>query len=550
MYRGRGKLLTGVFAILAVFMLAAVSPIASDESSAATDMSGTSLNVVYDDTSVNVSAGSEGTIHFSIYSSYTDDRRTVFISASAESDFITVDTSDAPLPAPANGYIKVIDGGQLTSHLKLTVHSDKYTHQGTYTVTLHFLIKDGAGTEPDETGTYDFTLQVNSNLSSDKYNKFLGFIPNTLDGMFGEVWFAALVSFFGLLAIGYVVMIVAVPLCSLIVMKKDDPERKNLKKLLYRLCHVIVWLWVIGQVARILGLDESLIDFINRMFYLTYVIVGLIVAWKLWKLIIDTVIKRIFLKSDEFTKGDAAADFDSFRPLFLYIGEIFLAIIGTMLIMGLLGFNLTAIITSAGLVSLGISMGAQDVLKQFFSGLEILATRPFKRGDLVSVGADAAIYRVRRVNVMNTFLENWDNTDVTVMPNSLLTTNKIKNITRDTIISKVYITVEVGYGTDVDLARRLMQEAAGENAHVIMDGSVKRPYTRLEAFNDSNLLIKMGFYVDEFGSQWAISGQIRQTIIKKFAANGVNIDYTQIVIHEAKAPTAKAAAAEATEDVE
>ena len=120
----------------------------------------------------------------------------------------------------------------------------------------------------------------------------------------------------------------------------------------------------------------------------------------------------------------------------------------------------------------------------------------------------------------------------------------------DTIISKVYITVEVGYGTDVDLARRLMQEAAGENAHVIMDGSVKRPYTRLEAFNDSNLLIKMGFYVDEFGSQWAISGQIRQTIIKKFAANGVNIDYTQIVIHEAKAPTAKAAAAEATEDVE
>ena len=333
-------------------------------------------------------------------------------------------------------------------------------------------------------------------------------------------------------------------------MKKDDPERKNLKKLLYRLCHVIVWLWVIGQVARILGLDESLIDFINRMFYLTYVIVGLIVAWKLWKLIIDTVIKRIFLKSDEFTKGDAAADFDSFRPLFLYIGEIFLAIIGTMLIMGLLGFNLTAIITSAGLVSLGISMGAQDVLKQFFSGLEILATRPFKRGDLVSVGADAAIYRVRRVNVMNTFLENWDNTDVTVMPNSLLTTNKIKNITRDTIVSKVYITVEVGYGTDVDLARRLMQEAAGENAHVIMDGSVKRPYTRLEAFNDSNLLIKMGFYVDEFGSQWAISGQIRQTIIKKFAANGVNIDYTQIVIHEAKAPTAKAAAAEATEDVE
>ena len=333
-------------------------------------------------------------------------------------------------------------------------------------------------------------------------------------------------------------------------MKKDDPERKKLKQLLYRLCHVIVWLWVIGQVFRILGLDESLIDLINRLFYLAYVVVGVIVAWKLWKLIVDSLIKRIFLRADEFTKGDAAADFDSFRPLFLYLGEIILAIVATMLIMGLLGFNLTAIITSAGLVSLGISMGAQDVLKQFFSGLEILATRPFKKGDLVAVGADVQVYRVRRVNVMNTFLENWDNTDVFIMPNSLLTTNKIRNITRETLISKVYLTVDIAYGSDVNLARKLMQEAATENPHVISDGSVKRPYTRLEAFEDSNLLIKMGFYVDEYGSQWAISGQIRQGIISKFAAHGISIDYQQIVIHEAGKPETREGAAKDAEDKE
>ena len=241
---------------------------------------------------------------------------------------------------------------------------------------------------------------------------------------------------------------------------------------------------------------------------------------------------------------------DSFRPLFLYLGEIVIAIVATMLIMGLLGFNLAAIITSAGLVSLGISMGAQDVLKQFFSGLEILATRPFKKGDLVAVGADVQVYRVRRVNVMNTFLENWDNTDVFIMPNSLLTTNKIRNITRETLISKVYLTVDIAYGSDVNLARKLMQEAATENPHVISDGSVKRPYTRLEAFEDSNLLIKMGFYVDEYGSQWAISGQIRQGIISKFAAHGISIDYQQIVIHEAGKPETREGAAKDAEDKE
>ncbi|MBO4502913.1 MAG: mechanosensitive ion channel family protein [Candidatus Methanomethylophilus sp.] len=538
MYTGRGKVLAGVLAIFAIFAFAALSPAVSDDSSAV--IGDTDLNVIYDD-SQTLKMNANDTINFSffVYNTLAEER-VIYVTASTGSTSVIVNTSTAPM---------VITGHE-NKLISMQISADKYTHQGDYDIELTFKEYDGADPTVTKTGTYTFNLHVDSALTSDKYNKFLGWFPNTLDDMFGEPWFTALVSFFGLLAIGYAVMFVAVPVCSLIVMRKDDPDRKKLKKLLYRLCNVIVWLWVIGQVARILGMDEELIDFINRLFYLAYVIVGIIVAWKLWKLIVDSVIKRIFLKSDEFTKGDAAADFDSFRPLFLYIGEIFLAVIGTMLIMGLLGFNLTAIITSAGLVSLGISMGAQDVLKQFFSGLEILATRPFKRGDLVAVGTDASVYRVRRVNVMNTFLENWDNTDVTVMPNSLLTTNKIKNITRDTIVSKVYLTVEVGYGTDVNLARRLMQEAAGDNAHVILDGSVKRPYTRLEAFNDSNLLIKMGFYVDDYGSQWAICGQIRQTIIDKFGANGINIDYQQIVIHEAKAPTAKTTATETTEDVE
>ena len=538
MYRGRGKIITGILAIFAVFMLAAVSPAISDDSSASMDS--TDLKVVYDDDQV-ITMSASSTKEFTFYvHNMLSENRVLYVSAETGTSSVTVNTSSAPMQILANE----------DKLITLEITADKYAHQDDYTITLTFKQFDGANPESPKVGTYEFKLHIESNLSSDKYNKFLGVFPNELDGMMGELWFTALVSFFGLLAIGLVVMVIAVPVCSLIVMKKDDPERKKLKQLLYRLCHVIVWLWVIGQVARIVGLDEEWIDLINRLFYLAYVIVGIIVGWKLYKLIIDTVVKRIFIQADDYTKGDSATDFESFRPLFLYIGEIILAIIGTMLIMSLLGFNLAAIITSAGLVSLGISMGAQDVLKQFFSGLEILATRPFKRGDLIAVGTDTLIYRVRRVNVMNTFLENWDNTDVTVMPNSLITTNKIKNITRDTIISKVYLTVEVGYGTDVNLARRLMQEAAGENAHVILDGSVKRPYTRLEAFNDSNLLIKMGFYVDEFGSQWAISGQIRQTIIDKFAANNINIDYTQIVVHEAKSPTTKTMETESAEDTE
>ena len=519
MYTGRSKVIFSLFAVLALVSVTAT--IATSDDSSAEAVSGTQLSLVATDQTLNVIAGNSSSVTLFVYHTY-DDFRVMTVKATTDAEFVKITTNFEPGTLPAKT--------EPPAAITLTALAEKYAHQASYTITLTFTVQNATTTE---TGTATLALDVHSNLTSDKYNKFIGFIPNTLDGFLGEIWFTALVSFFCMLAIGYAVMFVAVPVCSRIVMKKDDPERATLKKLLYNLCQVIVWLWVIGQVARIIGLEEGWIDFINRLFYLAYVVVGLIVGWKLYKLIVDTVIRKIIDKADDYSGKDAATDFESFRPLFLYIGEIILAIIGTMLIMSLLGFNLAAVITSAGLVSLGISMGAQDVLKQFFSGLEILATRPFKKGDLVRVGVDTTIYKVRRVNVMNTLLENWDNTDVNIMPNSVITTNKIQNLTRETLVSKVYLTVDVGYGTDVNLARKLVQEAACENPHVIVDGSVTRPYTRLDAFLDSNLNIKLGFYVDNFSSQWAVSGQIRQTIIDKFRANGVNIDYDQIVIHNA-----------------
>ena len=527
MYRGRGRHFLGIFAVL---MLVAVTftVVGYSDDSSAEAIDGTQLSVVATNQTLEVRASEENSVKIFVYHTYNE-YRVLSIGATCNSEYISISTNFSPGALP--------DKDDPPAEIILTAHASKYAHQGDYVITLTYEVQ--YMNEPTETGTSTLSLHVLSSLTSDKYNKFLGVFDNTLDGPLGEAWFAAVVSVFGLLAIGYAVMFVAVPICSRIVMRKDDPQRPMLKKLLYRLCQVIVWLWMIGQVFRILGLGEEWIDLINRLFYLAYVIVGIIVGWQLYKLIVDTAIKRVVVRAGEYGVKEGEADFESFRPLFLYIGEIILAIVGTMLIMNLLGFNLTAIITSAGLVSLGISMGAQDVLKQFFSGLEILATRPFKKGDLISVGTDTGIYRVRRVNVMNTFLENWDNTDVNIMPNSLLTTNKIRNITRDTLIYKVYLTVNVGYGTDVNLTRSLMQEAANENPHVITDGSVTRPYTRLEAFGDSNLDVKMGFYVDNFGSQWAICGQIRQSIIDKFKKHGINIDYQQIVIHEARTPEAR-----------
>ncbi len=519
--------------LLSAFVLFSVAmvPMLSDNSDAKEITPG--ISYVYDGGSVKISAGSSSTVSFYIANTDTSSKYVHIMATPGNSD---VTVSSIKFGTTGTSWTSLI--GNTNVLVTLTLAADGYAHQGDsdLKITIRSTDETYDPTNPDtyEEGSFNVTLNVTSNLTSEKYNKFFGIFPNNFDGVLGNIWVTGVISFFGLLAFGYVVMFIAVPLCSRIVMKKDDPDRPALKKLLYRLAQFIIWLWVIGQILRIFGSNEELIDLVNKIFYFSYIIVGAFVAWQLYKLIINSVINRIVSRAADYEMDEKRMDFDSFRPLFMYIGEIVLSIVTIMLLMSLLGFDLGAIITSAGLVSLGISMGAQDVLKQFFAGLEILVTRPFKKGDIITIGTDSTIFVVKKVNVMNTFLANWDNTDVNIMPNSTITTSKIRNMTRETLMWKVYLSTEVSYGTDVNLARSLIQEAASQNPHVVSDGSVSRPYTRLDAFGDDNLIIKMGFYVDDYNNQYSVSGQIRQDIIQKFNENGINIDYAQIVVHEAE----------------
>lgn len=522
---GRTKILLAAVAALAMLIIASV-PFGADDSSAESHgIDGTSLTYVCQDDPPSVSAGKSVEMVFYLQSGYSTDVP-LELSASCNNSRISAKVGSDPMI--------IMEEGSKWIRIPVTVDSNEYAHEGEYKITVSVRVTVSPNAE-DDTGSFDLDLSVTSNLTSNNYNKFLGYIPNHFDGILGNVWFTAIASFFALLAIGYAVVVVVVPICTRIITRKDDPERPAVKKTLYNLCHAIILIWAIGQVLRILGTEESLIDIVNRIFMIVYAIVGVIVAWHLYKIIIDIVLRHMSEK-----EGLHSDDIQSLRPLFLYLGEMVIAIIAVMIIMNFLGFNLAAIITSAGIVSLGISMGAQDVLKQFFAGIVILATRPFKRGDLIRIGTDSTIYKVRKVNVMFTELANWDNTDVNLMPNSTIETSRIQNITGETLVTKVYLTMDIAYGQDISKARRLMEEAACKNPNVISDGSYGMPYTRVEEFGDSNITIKMGMYFDDFNKSYTARGHLRQSIIETFYANGIDFDYNRITIDEIKVPASEA----------
>ncbi len=415
-----------------------------------------------------------------------------------------------------------------TASVQINVANDKYAKAGSYDISIDIVSTNTSDTDRI-TEHVVMPMTVTSNLSSSEaYNKIMGLWTNPFSAPFDGPGVSALITAVLWLIIGYIVMLIAVPLTVAIVMKKNDPNRSAMKRTLYRLCWAIIILNAVGKGVRVLGVSEELVDAINVMFYIVYIIVGAMVAWRLYLIIANTLTER--LDKDEFIPGQQHQP-SSLLPLFKFIGEIVIAIAAVGGIMSLLGFNMTAIITSAGIVSLGITLGAQNILGQFFSGLVILATRPFKQGDLVQIGTNTVVYRVRRVTIMNTELENWDNTDITIVPNSTITGNFVKNITRETLKSKVHVYIDVAYGTDLDEAREVMKKVAYAHPRVVKDGSVDRPYTRVTAFEDSNIQLRLSAYVDDFNDSGTIGGELRQQMYKAFQDNGIGIDYTHIIVH-------------------
>lgn len=524
MKSSRTKFFLAAVAVLAMLTVAAV-PLESDDSSATmANIDGTRISCAYPNETVTVSAGNEAKTAFFLYNNYGT-TAIVEISVKCNDSKVTarIDSSDQ--------LVSIDPGSDSFKQIIVTIAANEYAHQGDYALTVSLTVIN----INDDSGSFTQDIKITSNLTSDKYNKFLGLFPNEFDGILGNVWFTAIVSFLALLAIGYAIVIVVVPVCARLITKKDDPERNAIKKTLYQLCHAIIIIWAFGEVLRILGTDESLIDIANRVFSITYAIVGVIIGWHLYKVIVDIILRHMSEKAELHKE-----ELQSLRPLFMYIGEIAIAVVAVMVVMNFLGFDLAAIITSAGIVSLGISMGAQDVLKQFFAGLVILATRPFKKGDLIRIGSDSTIYKVRKVNVMNTELENWDNTDVNIMPNSTIETSKIQNITGETLVTKVYLTMDVAYGQDINKARQIMQDVACSNPHVITDGSYGRPYTRVENLGNTNITIKMGMYFDDINTSYTARGHIRQAMVEAFMANGIQFDYDRITIDEVRVTEAEA----------
>jgi small-conductance mechanosensitive channel len=207
-------------------------------------------------------------------------------------------------------------------------------------------------------------------------------------------------------------------------------------------------------------------------------------------------------------------------PLLEKLITIFL--VGTALIITFkhFGYDILSLVTALGIGSLAIGLAAKETLSNMISGFTLMIDRPFRIGDRVHLSAgqggdvvDIGLRTTKIKTVENTFL---------IVPNAELCNSLLINQSFPDLRVKSRINVGVSYGTDVELAKRVLLEVALAVPDVLRDPP---PDSFFTSFGDSALNLALFFWVEDYTQVFPVTDAINTRINHQFKNNGIVIPF-------------------------
>ena len=220
------------------------------------------------------------------------------------------------------------------------------------------------------------------------------------------------------------------------------------------------------------------------------------------------------MEIEEGTRHSLAAGFSSIG----YVASALIAIV-------IMGGNLTSLALVAGALSVGIGLGLQNVVNNFVSGIILLFERPIKVGDWVIINGEEG--RVKQINIRSTEIETFRRSSL-IIPNADLLSNVVTNLTHGNNWSRQSVSVGVAYGTDTEKVRDILLECAANHKRVLRK---PEPYVLFKDFGASSLDFELRCYTSDIWSGWTIPSDLRYEINKRFAEEGIEIPFNQLVVH-------------------
>lgn len=228
------------------------------------------------------------------------------------------------------------------------------------------------------------------------------------------------------------------------------------------------------------------------------------IAW-VFELVLDgTVLER-----HDLDAGIA----NSIKTLARYV----LVGVGVIVALGLLGIGLRNIAILAGALGIGIGFGLQAVVADLTSGIILLLERPLRTGDAVLIAEQWGV--VKEIGLRSTVLRLIDESEL-VIPNSHMTTEKVRNFTLSSRAGRLFIPLAVVYGTDLELAFRTLEEVATRDDEVLVEPA---PEVLFIGMTDGAFNVELRVWIRRADNRFSVRSRLLRLIEARWRECGIEL---------------------------
>ncbi|BDS11908.1 mechanosensitive ion channel family protein [Aureispira anguillae] len=216
---------------------------------------------------------------------------------------------------------------------------------------------------------------------------------------------------------------------------------------------------------------------------------------------------------------------EDLRPFIITLLGLLLKLVVSISAIDLLGIETTSFVAMLAAAGFAVGLALQGSLSNFASGILILFFKPFRTGDMISIGDNIGI--VQEIQIFNTILKTIHRRLI-VIPNSILTSEIVENITGAGII-RVDLTFGIGYEDDIDKAREVIWSVI-KGCPFLVHQEGQEHQVLVEKLNDSS--VDLAVWVWTRGTDYWEAFYFMQEYVKKaFDKEGISIPFPQMDVH-------------------
>lgn len=240
-------------------------------------------------------------------------------------------------------------------------------------------------------------------------------------------------------------------------------------------------------------------------------------------LLICLVAVRLLLKLAKRLLDHSKRMNDRLRQIILTAVKVVLYILTGIITAGALGLNTSSLTALVSVLTLGVTLAAEDILGNVAGGLVILSSHPFNIGDEIEVSGTTGI--VREITLNHTKIETFDGQFV-MQPNKELSSSRVINYTamgRRRVVRKI----TASYDAPTEQVKAACLEAVAATPNVLPSPA---PAVYLTDYGSSAIEYSVRCWT-ETKDYWNAYFALNENLRDAFAAHNVEMTYDHLNVH-------------------